>query len=432
MKLSRNKIFISLFAAAICLSSNEMAGLVLWLSFALIFFSNRLRMSTFQHLGVFPYFLLLIVCTFSTMALSPFSFDLYFVMRDVFYFLSPIIMLLIGFYVGRSTSSLNETLWALVVTLSLLSIYIYKDAIISGAILSLSISTRYTFALDSSLVTLSLIIMIAAWRNDIQIGPPRTRNSLAVMALFFVIVSLSRINIAVVALTFLIVIFQARWIRYSATFSVLALIILPIAISGTELGSGNLVSSSSFLEKLASSLREVAVQDQIDFSGINLNWRGYEAFLGYEKVRTNGLSSVFAGLGFGSFVEGPFQDKLNFIPIFHNGYLTIYFKGGVIGLMLFFYFLKEQATPQIKIRKDTISETDRKHVMFLDTLAALIVLSIALRTASTHGIILPKVPLEILLLGMVHGARYRLAAQTQDVILARLPIADRRWPKKMV
>jgi len=73
------------------------------------------------------------------------------------------------------------------------------------------------------------------------------------------------------------------------------------------------------------------------------HWRGYEAkrafSLMYEKP-----SSYFFGTGFGSLVNLKFKapigdEKMKFISRLHNGYVFVFYKTGIIGLIMLFLFL---------------------------------------------------------------------------------------------
>lgn len=70
------------------------------------------------------------------------------------------------------------------------------------------------------------------------------------------------------------------------------------------------------------------------------HWRGYEALMAFREMEDDQWSYVF-GKGFGSLVDLGFkapiggEDGLRYIPHFHNGYVYVLFKTGIIGLLLY-------------------------------------------------------------------------------------------------
>ena len=76
------------------------------------------------------------------------------------------------------------------------------------------------------------------------------------------------------------------------------------------------------------------------------HWRGYEAKRAYDLMLDNKSSFIF-GTGYGSLVNLKFKaplaginsDGLKFISELHNGYVYIFYKTGIFGVILILYFL---------------------------------------------------------------------------------------------
>lgn len=75
------------------------------------------------------------------------------------------------------------------------------------------------------------------------------------------------------------------------------------------------------------------------------HWRAYEAKMAIEQASDTkyNLGLIF-GKGMGSLVDLGFKaqlgkEKLQYIPKIHNGYIYVFFKSGIIGLVLYFLFL---------------------------------------------------------------------------------------------
>jgi hypothetical protein len=76
------------------------------------------------------------------------------------------------------------------------------------------------------------------------------------------------------------------------------------------------------------------------------HWRGYEAKRAYDLMLENPSSFIF-GTGYGSLVNLKFKaplagndsQGLRYISELHNGYIYMFYKTGIFGVILIFYFL---------------------------------------------------------------------------------------------
>lgn len=86
---------------------------------------------------------------------------------------------------------------------------------------------------------------------------------------------------------------------------------------------------------------EINVNDHRDLWD---HFRAYEAARAIETSKENGLKAIVFGNGLGSLVNLDFQARLagkevQFIPIIHNGYVFVFFKAGLLGLLVYLLFL---------------------------------------------------------------------------------------------
>jgi O-antigen ligase len=74
------------------------------------------------------------------------------------------------------------------------------------------------------------------------------------------------------------------------------------------------------------------------------HWRGYEAKRAIALMNENSKSYIF-GTGFGSLINLKFkapvggEGGMKYISRVHNGYVFVFYKTGLIGLILYFLFL---------------------------------------------------------------------------------------------
>jgi len=74
------------------------------------------------------------------------------------------------------------------------------------------------------------------------------------------------------------------------------------------------------------------------------HWRAYEAYCAFQDLNKSSINYV-AGKGFGALIDLKFsapissEGTVRYIPILHNGYIFILYKTGVLGLILYLFFL---------------------------------------------------------------------------------------------
>lgn len=93
-------------------------------------------------------------------------------------------------------------------------------------------------------------------------------------------------------------------------------------------------------------------KDFTDPLNANYSWRGYEVHMILEQFKVDNVMTRIFGHGFGSYIysEIPITvinkvngevlyEKINEIPLFHNGYFGALFKCGIVGVLVYIAFL---------------------------------------------------------------------------------------------
>jgi hypothetical protein len=158
-------------------------------------------------------------------------------------------------------------------------------------------------------------------------------------------------------------------------------------------------AETTFSEKIARSLSEFRVSNYSLMSDINNNWRGYEAHLAIQKVEEADGIAWLTGLGFGSYVVGPFDGKLEKIPFTHNGFVTIYLKAGVLGLIGFALFVFQL----FALARSASREGRRAGNVRLTRAAGMInlmTISILITTLAAHGVYYSKTSFALFFIGL--------------------------------
>lgn len=126
---------------------------------------------------------------------------------------------------------------------------------------------------------------------------------------------------------------------------------LTVIVFGFIWTQGKTADPYTFLGKLARVNSEIVpVSSNLEDLDINQDWRAVETLIALNQIKNSDTLHILLGSGMGSRVslgfEMPLGDStLDSIPYFHNGYIYLLFKYGVVGLLLFalliYSFLKQ-------------------------------------------------------------------------------------------
>jgi hypothetical protein len=124
-------------------------------------------------------------------------------------------------------------------------------------------------------------------------------------------------------------------------------LILSIGVSfvlkDAEIGNSDSINSQ-FLGKVKNSFQEISSSDFSDNQLVRKNWRAYESLQGIKKFSSGSGDQQLLGYGFGELTSVGIDIKLggkirSDVPIFHNGYIYLLVKLGLVGVMLYILFL---------------------------------------------------------------------------------------------
>ena len=193
-----------------------------------------------------------------------------------------------------------------------------------------SIENRYKYGLNSDYAVISVAILITSKLKF---------NRLLFFTLCFLIVlSLSRTNILLLLLIIIIkYLGKYRFSLFLIFVSIFSFVLINFDSTSVQNFSAE---NYNFQNKILNSLTEILPQDQDELALINENYRGFEAFIGIKSVVDNGVFNIIFGNGAGATVSiDAFATKAQNMSFFHNGFVTIFFHAGIIGLILYFLFI---------------------------------------------------------------------------------------------
>lgn len=409
-------------------------GFISFASILIIFCLYRLQcaqlnIGDIRAVGIPALTVIFLLGLVSTAAISPYTLSTWNIGKDLYFFLAPIMMLILGLTFMNNFFDFENFLKTSAMTLTIISILQFSDFLFGAGLFNASLDARYEYGLDSTASTLALIVIISL-RPTLKSLIGSTQLSVAaVVNILLILASLSRVNIGISFISLVFVFSHSRLLRASIFVAILILISTPLLQIPMIFPQGTLGDSASFFNKVLNSLQDIRMSNYFEMSDINENWRGYEAFLGVDKVLSVGGWATLIGLGFGSFVEGPFSGKLEQIPFFHNGFITIFFKSGALGIFIFSLFVaKLYLTSRAAILHGR--STSNPRIVNAGILLFLLISSVLFRTLATHGVYYSRPPLELFFIGLtIYVIRN---SQWKNLMASRLHKEERNFLGRML
>jgi hypothetical protein len=276
--------------------------------------------------------------------------ETYIFLRDGWYFSNPLLVMLVGYVLGRQVDDAAKGLRAIVVAgtlvaaLHLLWFVLFPNLLALRASEVRSVTGSGYFA--PVVAALILLGHLKHWRTGLRLPPalawPCLLVNLASAALAF-----SRTLTVVLLVGALAVAgFFAR--RELLRSSVLVLVLLlAVLLARSAVSPESQEAKTSLVGKFGRVFEELRVTQDLRPQEIQDNWRGYETARAVGQWADGGPARWFLGEGLGALVDlGLFEsltrdprDAVRFIPIFHNGYVFVLVKAGLVGIALYLLVL---------------------------------------------------------------------------------------------
>lgn len=379
--------------------------LILISIFLIILLAFSTKLSRIFINSIKPLLYILVISTL--LGMEAFFIDTYGFLRDGYYFFQPILLIFLGYSALSRGLSFIFLLRMLVLSSLFLTFFFYIEFILNlfyGG--GLSLESRYTYGLNSDFAIIGLLVTYASYCSKLRIFSPVTAWVVIVAFLFLISVSFSRTNILISLLIILYPFISKIANIKTQLYLAFGIIAVPVFFGAFLNVAIPEEGATNFISKVLNSYSEVIVRDyreadsiSPDANLINLYWRSQEAFLGLEKYLEGSKLELIFGQGLGSYASaaGIFEDKLQVIPFFHNGFITILLKAGPVGIFLFFQFLYLFNKNALSSRSVKESEGD-----FLKIAAPSIVLATLLKTFFIMGFYTAESPVLLLtLIGMI-------------------------------
>ena len=273
-------------------------------------------------------------------------------LKDLWYVTNPLLVILTGYVLYVARPDLAALLRGFVVAGLIIGLWQMRGYFVDPSIVLLpAVTIRSMLGTGSHVVVLALAILIVCSRSLRE----SVRMPVWIAVAIFVFIALSVIGtfsrtavaLVMVALAAALGGFVRReWLRIGLPFVIfVALSLLVVAVFDTDSDR----ALQTFTGKLARSLAEMTVAEGLDVRGVNVNFRAYETNRVIEQFAAAPPLEMIFGQGFGAMVDLGITMPLivsdtgyrgvRHIGIFHNGYVYLITKVGLVGLLLYLGFL---------------------------------------------------------------------------------------------
>ncbi|WP_416441143.1 hypothetical protein ACH3O9_13085 [Leeuwenhoekiella sp. A16] len=261
-----------------------------------------------------------------------------YIFKDFYYFFNPIIIFSFG-YVSAYYISIDKLLKTFVVLGVFLGIAYLLNHNWSAAKSVNALHEEEGVA--SYLVIIALVILLLKIIRKEQIFSKFLTGFFISILTLTCIIAVSRTFLLIF---FILMITGSGQLKFEKFFVLkFLMLVLIFSVFTFFLVNIEVADHSSFIGKLLYSLDEVTISNYDDLGEINNNWRGFEAFMGWQQISKGSFLEWFVGQGFGRTTPIGIEIKLGDeyfteIPFFHNGFITLILKTGLIGLIAYLIF----------------------------------------------------------------------------------------------
>lgn len=283
-----------------------------------------------------------------------FSYKIYFIIRDITYLLKPIFGLILGyqlFYQGTK-NPFRFIVYAGVAIASYHMVLVGYGILIRGA--SNVREIRFYAGYFNDFEVYTLIILLFHKQFKLNFSTKKTQLLIALMA-FSSFFYLARTNF--IQFVILYVAVKGWLVLNTRSIALIFGAITTIVIGYVCIYNYNPKRNGSGLDEFLYKIKNAPIEafstkiNRDDWKSFNDNYRSYENIRTIQQLSHD--QTYWVGEGIGSQIDlrqkvflGDME--LRFISILHNGYMTVYLKSGILGILfllgsIFFFFKKFNA-----------------------------------------------------------------------------------------
>lgn len=329
-------IVVSLFA-------NYELTFAVWSLTLLITIKRKYSFTIIQYNAIFLSILLIaIVSTFFNQTTA------FLFIRDFTYLVKPILGLLVGYQLCRFSSKL--ALKVLVYTglaISIIHLIMLLFAVIEFRTLSVNLlRDRGGYFSDYEIYILIILIFYKDFKLEIS---KNQRLFLIATIGLSSFLYLARTNLIQFVILYVglkgYLTFNKRSLKVILSIILAAIIGYAAIVYINPKREGRGIQAFLYKIKIAPKEAFKTRIDKDDWKDFNDNYRSFENIIAVNQVSANGNRAIFFGEGLGSTLNlgrkvwTNDHEYVQYIPIVHNGYMTVFLKSGILGVLFLLTFL---------------------------------------------------------------------------------------------
>lgn len=336
------KILFFLCVGVTYLNNYELTFIIWFITF-LITIKKKYSLKIFYYVSIFS--IILLISFFSSFFYNPTTFS---IIRDITYLTKPILGLLLGYQIFKlnKTSKINYFIYV-GLFIAIIHIAILFIAFLQVKSLDLNL-LRSWGGYFSDYEIYVLIMLIFHKKLNVTLSKKAIRYIFIIVFISSLLYA-SRTNLIQFVILFLamkgyFIITKKSLIVLFSIFSVMTLSYFLI-VSYNPIRGGKGLDAFLYKIKIAPEEAFKTKINKEDWKDFNDNYRSFENIITVRQVSNEGLMTILFGKGLGSNVNLGRKIKTNdgtevqFIPILHNGFMTVFLKAGLFGVLFLVYFI---------------------------------------------------------------------------------------------
>ncbi|WP_026703783.1 hypothetical protein [Flavobacterium soli] len=341
------KINFYSFLYILCIVSsffpNYEVTFLIWLFTVLVTLKKKYSTTIVNFIGLFS--VVLITATLSTLF---YEYPTFSVIKDFTYLLKPILGLLVGYQIFDKFKSKNFDVFINAgLILSAIHIILIFAAFIKYQSVDMNL-IRYEAGFFSDYEVYVFVLLLFSSKFNIEIDK-KTRTVYLLVIGFSVFMYLARTNFLQLAI--LILGIKGYYVLTRKSVKVLSFTVIAVLLSYSTIYYSNPKRNGKGIEALMYKIKiapEEAFKTKInkdDWKDFNDNYRSFENITTVKRVSAEGTRAIVFGKGIGSTVKIGQKiyttdgSIITHFAVAHNGFMTIFLKSGLLGVLLLIVFL---------------------------------------------------------------------------------------------
>jgi hypothetical protein len=281
--------------------------------------------------------------------------------RDITYLVKPILGLLVGYQLCRSHDIKPfQTILYTGLLISSIHLFIIFYSAIAYRIINIH-DLRFYGGYFGDFEFYALLIAIFNKELEVPLTKKAKRYILLVIGLsaFFY---LSRINFIQFAILYLVM--KGYFRLTTRNIIVMGSMLVVLGAGYSIIYNMHLTRNGKGVEAFLYKIKNAPIEafktkiNKDDYEDFNDNYRSYENLVTVRQVAYEGTSAILFGKGMGATIDLGMEiwtndlEFIRYIPVLHNGLMTVYLKSGFVGVFLnlaFLYFLYRQRKSDIPL-----------------------------------------------------------------------------------